>query len=612
MQKIRRGSGFYGLFSYLLDHDDPEFIFGTVTKGTAKEIVREFISLANTRKDIKKPVWHNSLRLPAGEHLSNDKWSAIAIDYMSMMGLGNAQYAVIKQNKPDGEHIHIGANRVLPDGSIYLGKNENLKSTKIIAELERKYGLKITRGVQEGDGLVAKLSKNEIEKAIRTGVAPTRSVLQKIIDEALNDNPDIYDFTERLFIAGVTTKPSIESTGNVNGLTFNLNGLNFSGAKLGRKYVWSQLQRHLDYSPERDYQLLKKLKETALINDEIRTGTSANQHSIDIDGKADKDSKKVSVRNDRYYQKVKSGISDTKTQFKNFTAESGLREQTNKQIKYADGVEHPTPNLSHFNKFNYVNKEVSTMSNETEIKRKKRQLVEDEMFVITGKKRTKADAEKYAEEQRRFLKTIDLAFDKRGNEYFSKKSGLLAFTETEDQIVGGEGLINKDGTFNEAAMKAMKQAAKLKFGDTFKSTGSRDYVRESWFATAKIGCLNTGYEPMPADYDRLIEELKKHESKYGRQLRLHPKIIEQIQEHKNRLNHVKMHMKSLDGGKSEAEIAKSEKNRLDELKKHKEAYGNKKVADLVGQFRAKREQENDKGKTSKLEFMKPSTPRPFR
>lgn len=119
MQKIRRGSGFKGVLSYLLDHDVPEIIAGTISKGSVNQMTQEFAALSQTRSDIQKPVWHNSLRLPAGDHLNEQQWNNIATDYMQQLGFDdNAQWIAIRHNHQDGEHIHIVANRVLPRRSL--------------------------------------------------------------------------------------------------------------------------------------------------------------------------------------------------------------------------------------------------------------------------------------------------------------------------------------------------------------------------------------------------------------------------------------------------------------------------------------------------------------
>jgi hypothetical protein len=57
--------------------------------GSALELIAEFDGTKRLRPDVQKPVWHNSLRLPDGETLSNDQWINAADDYMKMMGFSD-------------------------------------------------------------------------------------------------------------------------------------------------------------------------------------------------------------------------------------------------------------------------------------------------------------------------------------------------------------------------------------------------------------------------------------------------------------------------------------------------------------------------------------------
>jgi hypothetical protein len=65
MQKIQRGSGFRGCADYLFDHDGGRVIGGNMDGLTARALATEFGIARRLRPDIEKPVWHNSLRLPA-------------------------------------------------------------------------------------------------------------------------------------------------------------------------------------------------------------------------------------------------------------------------------------------------------------------------------------------------------------------------------------------------------------------------------------------------------------------------------------------------------------------------------------------------------------------
>lgn len=143
MQKIKRGTGFRGVLNYALAGGP--VIGGNMAGMTPRELANEFGQARKIREDIKKPVWHNSLRLPAGERLSAEKWNQIANDYMRRMGFGDLhQRAHVMHDHPEGQHVHIISNRIDMTGKIYYGQNENLKSTQIIRELEREHNLTIS------------------------------------------------------------------------------------------------------------------------------------------------------------------------------------------------------------------------------------------------------------------------------------------------------------------------------------------------------------------------------------------------------------------------------------------------------------------------------------
>ena len=77
--KITRGTGFRGVLDYALDTGNqkgknPETVGGTLTVGHARAMSAQFAVTRCLRPDIKAPVWHASLALPAGERLSSDKW----------------------------------------------------------------------------------------------------------------------------------------------------------------------------------------------------------------------------------------------------------------------------------------------------------------------------------------------------------------------------------------------------------------------------------------------------------------------------------------------------------------------------------------------------------
>lgn len=258
MQKIKRGKQFTGIVVYALEpashhKTDPRVIGGNMAGNNIVDLIREFGQIKILRPDIKKPVWHNSLRLPHGEKLSEAQWATVADDYMSRMGFTDTHLrCYVLHNDKAGQHIHIIASRIdITDGKLYLGKNENLTSTRIISELERIHGLTETATTSNRRSQsIKKLSRNEKMLSERTATPCPKVALQTCIDNVLANHPDLLSFIQQLEQEGVTCQLNIASTGKMSGFSFQFQGIAFKASQLGKKYAWSHLQTLIDYSPE--------------------------------------------------------------------------------------------------------------------------------------------------------------------------------------------------------------------------------------------------------------------------------------------------------------------------------------------------------------------------
>lgn len=180
MQKIRRGKSFAGVILYALKagihhRSDPTVIGGNLLSDSALGLIAEFDTSKQLRPDVPKPVWHNSLRLPTGESLSKDKWVMFADDYMKRMGFSETHLrCYVLHDDEAGQHIHIIASRIdVNGGKLYLGKNENLISTRIISELEIAHNLTVTKAapaIASKQPKRKKVSRNEQMLSERTGL----------------------------------------------------------------------------------------------------------------------------------------------------------------------------------------------------------------------------------------------------------------------------------------------------------------------------------------------------------------------------------------------------------------------------------------------------------
>lgn len=265
MRKIKRGTSFRGVLDYVFSREagkEPGRLLGGNVSGTdPASLAPEFGVTRNLRYEVTKPVWHNSLRLPAGDSLTEKQWVDIADDYMSRIGFTDAHMrCYVLHDDKEGQHIHIVASRIGLDSTLYTGQNENLESTRHISDLEKDHALTLTKGRDPSyttpDRTTPK--KPEIEKALRTNEAPARTILQQALDTATAAPTSAAAFVERLESAGVFVLPALASTGRLNGFSFSTDRTHwFKGSDLGKNYGLAGLQKKgVTYDKDRDRQTL--------------------------------------------------------------------------------------------------------------------------------------------------------------------------------------------------------------------------------------------------------------------------------------------------------------------------------------------------------------------
>nr|WP_255473738.1 relaxase/mobilization nuclease domain-containing protein [Pantoea sp. paga] len=266
MQKIRRGRCFRGVVSYALapaSHHKtaPVIIGGNMIGLSVDEVTVEFMRTQKLRPDVQKPVWHNSLRLPIGDSLTDEQWKLVASDYMKRMGFDDTHLrCYVLHDDEAGQHIHIIASRIrIPDGQLYLGRNENLISTRIIHELERDHLLTRTKGSSPSSTpKVRKTGRNEEMMEARTGNKAPKKIIQEAIEAVLSfyGTITIDDFVYELSKLKITAKASIASTGKMNGFSFEYAGIAFKASQLGKVYSWSSLSKRFILPPAVEPQVI--------------------------------------------------------------------------------------------------------------------------------------------------------------------------------------------------------------------------------------------------------------------------------------------------------------------------------------------------------------------
>ncbi|HFL7983840.1 TPA: relaxase/mobilization nuclease domain-containing protein [Klebsiella pneumoniae] len=260
----KTGRSFKNRIDYILK-DDHSFICSNMSadKNNVSELTDEFKTVSGFRQDIKKPVFHAFLSLPKDEKLTDEKWEEIAKDYLKEMNIDidKHQYICVRHKDTDKDHIHIVANRVGLDGSVWLGQHSAFNTIAACERLEIKHDLTITKSLQGQKSDVLAPTKNEIEQALRTGEKPARIVLQNALQAAMLGKPDLQTFIDRLQAVGIDPAFNVASTGNVAGVSFgiknNEKNIFFKGSSLGKKFSWNTIKSKVKYDKNRDDELIR-------------------------------------------------------------------------------------------------------------------------------------------------------------------------------------------------------------------------------------------------------------------------------------------------------------------------------------------------------------------
>ncbi|HIB6175119.1 TPA: relaxase/mobilization nuclease domain-containing protein [Klebsiella variicola subsp. variicola] len=281
----KTGRSFKNRVEYILK-DDHDFICSNMASdyNNVSDLTDEFKTVSSFRQDIKKPVFHAFLSLPKNEHLTDERWQEIAKDYLKEMNIDieKHQYICVRHNDTDKEHIHIVANRIGLDGSVWHGQHSAFNTIAVCERLEIKHGLTITQSLKGQKSDVSAPTKAEIEMALRTGEKPARLVLQASLQAAMTGKPDLETFVERLQAVGIEPRFNVASTGNVAGVSFSVGDVAFKGSQLGKKYSWNTIKGKVKYDKNRDDELIRRFA-ARKTDDENSIGRSPIEPNINDD-----------------------------------------------------------------------------------------------------------------------------------------------------------------------------------------------------------------------------------------------------------------------------------------------------------------------------------------
>lgn len=270
---MTKGSGVRGLLAYLLgshDHngqsrDEAVVVGGTITGADLNDLSRQFAAWRRLNPDAKNPVVHESLSpTEADRQLTHAEMAALGSAWAERMGY--SAYTIVSH----GDHCHVAALRIQPDGKLVTTWRDWAKSEEIVRDLEKQFGLERIQASHLLEPQRAQDHRRAVTKGqaaymrIADDVPPAHHV-RTVIDQAISDQLSLPQMIGRLEAAGVQVRPNMASgSGRLNGLSYVLNGITVTSKALGRGYTLQNLQkRGISYVPVRDAEALRRLNDNS-------------------------------------------------------------------------------------------------------------------------------------------------------------------------------------------------------------------------------------------------------------------------------------------------------------------------------------------------------------
>ena len=280
--KQTKGRSFRGLLNYLEQNSKAEIIAGNMGGRNAIQLSKEFCLSRQLNPELERAVYHASLSLPPGERLDDSTWDEITSKYLNGMGFDCNQYVVYRHSDKEHDHVHIVASRIrLDDAKIVSDSWDYVRSENLIRQLEKEYGLqqapssreKKERSLSAGQSRRMEREQAEYEAGKRNSLPeiPVKEQLQASIDKAIKSSESMPELIKNLLAKNVSVRCEFTRTGKPKGISYSLNGIAFSGTKLGKGYTFPGLQKYssIKYDSATDRQMITNLMQYASSSEKL-------------------------------------------------------------------------------------------------------------------------------------------------------------------------------------------------------------------------------------------------------------------------------------------------------------------------------------------------------
>ena len=241
--KIKKGKSFGGCIRYVMGKDDAKILASDgVLLGTNKEMIDSFNCQCLLNPKIKQPLGHIALSFKPEDapRLTDEFMAKIALDYMSLMGIKNTQFILVRHHNTDNPHCHLVYNRINYDGKVISSQNDFKRNEIATKRLKDKYGL--TYAEDKSKTNVKKLHnpervKYEIHNAVKAALKRCRTWEE--FNEKLKHRGIHLEFAFR--------RKNSRAVDDIQGLRFIKDGLTFKAFDVGRQFSYSKLNEQLSW-----------------------------------------------------------------------------------------------------------------------------------------------------------------------------------------------------------------------------------------------------------------------------------------------------------------------------------------------------------------------------
>lgn len=292
-------ASFRKILNYLHNKPGARRIGTNMGSVTLDGLVKEFHESRKLNLGLKRSVYHASLSVIPIEAMDDDRWMDIAEDYLQGMGFGDSQYVVYRHHDTAHDHIHMVASRIrIGNGSIVSDSWDYRRSEVLIRQLEQAYDLQSTEPSWDKPNRAQ--TPGEFSQQMWSGQASMRQKLYPILNWATAHSDTMPDYIQQVQSAGVEVRISGQ------GISYALEGVAFSGSKLGRDYSFVGLQKYrgVRYVPDRDDEAIAQLVGTKQGSSQMAAfEVEANQKTIaQLDSFDSHENATLIVPSDRNYQ----------------------------------------------------------------------------------------------------------------------------------------------------------------------------------------------------------------------------------------------------------------------------------------------------------------------